>query len=146
MLSYWLHQNKSTWKASSLSYTVYHNITAGIWLRVFIRPLKLVQVKHQSNLKRFINDTWYLLAVCKLQGVWLPQHTSHILGMPTVVMAHPRGWCNSHVSCRLLALTPRLHRPTGAHTEGFSLPITWVFCWQDQDHQGLCGDHLPLQH
>lgn len=71
--------------------------------------------KHPSNLKWFINDTWYLLAVCKVQGMWLPQHTSHILGMPISGHGPPKVWLPSHVSCRLLALTARLHRPTGAH-------------------------------
>lgn len=110
-----MHQNKSAWEAGSLSYTIYHNIKSGILLRVLQKTFETHAGKYQANLKWFVNDTWYLLAVCKLQGTWLPQHTLQILRMPTGVMAHSKGGCNAHMSCSLLALTPRLHRPTGAH-------------------------------
>lgn len=84
----------------------------------------------------FMNDVWYFLAVCKLQGMWLPQHTSSILKIPMMILGLSQGWeyftHTLQVSC-----PPTQTSQTSWGTLSFFCFHTLGFCWQNEAHQEL---------
>lgn len=91
---------------------------------------------------------WHMVFVSCLQTAWHMTFLAHFtLLLGCLWWSRPtRGVGASHMCpAGCLPSHPDHADPLG-HTEDFSLPVTWVFCWQDQDHQGLCEDHLPFQH